>query len=170
MKNKILSLLFFIFLLPAAFSQEQKISSEELMKELPKIENIECKFKQEKLIKNIQKPLLSNGNFKFIKGEGVYFETLYPVKSTVSYTNKDYKQINDIILAISNKKYSKLDREFDFYFSKDGNLWTLTLKPKTESRSEKYLDSLTIEGEENINKIVILTKDGSKTTQWFIIE
>lgn len=170
MKNKILSLLFFIFLLPAAFSQEQKISPEELMKELPKIENIECKFKQEKLIKNIQKPLLSNGNFKFIKGEGVYFETLYPVKSTVSYTNKDYKQINDIILAISNKKYSKLDREFDFYFSKDGNLWTLTLKPKTESRSEKYLDSLTIEGEENINKIVILTKDGSKTTQWFIIE
>ena len=140
------------------------------MKELPKLESIDCKFKQEKLIKNIQKPLLSNGNFKFVKGEGAYFETVYPVQSTVSYTNKDYKQINDIILAISNKKYSKLDREFDFYFSKNERLWTLSLKPKTESKSAKYLDSLTIEGDEYINKIIILAKDGSKTTQWFIIE
>ena len=169
MKNKI-AVLICLLLLPIAFSQEQKISSEELMKELPKLESIDCKFKQEKLIKNIQKPLLSNGNFKFVKGEGVYFETLYPVKSTVSYTNKDYKQINDIILAISNKKYSKLDREFDFYFSKNEKIWTLTLKPKTESKSAKYLDSLTIEGEDYISKIVILAKDGSKTTQWFIIE
>ena len=169
MRIKIL-LLFLIFLFPIALCAVEKVSSEELMKELPKLESIDCKFKQEKLIKNIKKPLLSNGNFRFVKGEGVYFETLYPVKSTVSYTNKDYKQINDIILAISNKKYSKLDREFDFYFSKDQNLWILTLKPKTESKSSKYLDSLTIEGEEYINKIVILSKDGSKTTQWFIIE
>ena len=169
MRIKIL-LLFLIFLFPIALCGVEKVSSEELMKELPKLESIDCKFKQEKLIKNIKKPLLSNGNFRFVKGEGVYFETLYPVKSTVSYTNKDYKQINDIILAISNKKYSKLDREFDFYFSKDQNLWILTLKPKTESKSSKYLDSLTIEGEEYINKIVILSKDGSKTTQWFIIE
>lgn len=169
MRIKIL-LLFLTFLFPIALCAVEKVGSEELMKQLPKLESIDCKFKQEKLIKNIQKPLLSNGNFKFVKGEGVYFETLYPVKSTVSYTNKDYKQINDIILAISNKKYSKLDREFDFYFSKDQNLWTLTLKPKTESKSSKYLDSLTIEGEEYINKIVILSKDGSKTTQWFIIE
>ena len=45
-------------------------------------------------MKNISKPIISNGNFKFVKNEGVYFETTYPIKSTVSYTNKDYKQIN----------------------------------------------------------------------------
>ena len=169
MKNKIL-MIFIMFLLPVSFGSGQKISSEELMKELPKIDSIECKFKQEKNIKNLQRPLLSEGNFRFVKGEGVYFETLYPIKSTVSYTNKEYKQINDIILAISNKKYSKIDREFDFFLSKNGNVWELELKPKTGSRSEKYLETLNIEGEKYINKIIITAKDGSRTTQWFLVE
>ena len=122
------------------------------------------------IIKNLQRPLLSEGNFRFVKGEGVYFETLYPIKSTVSYTNKEYKQINDIILAISNKKYSKIDREFDFFLSKNEDVWELELKPKTGSRSEKYLETLNIEGEKYINKIIITAKDGSRTTQWFLVE
>ena len=169
MKNKLFIVLI-MFLFPFAYSDGQKISSEELMKSLPRIDSVECKFKQEKVIKNLQKPLLSEGNFRFVKGEGVYFETLYPVKSTVSYTNKEYKQINDIILAVSNRKYSKIDREFDFFLSKDGDVWSLELKPKTGSRSDKYLDSINIEGENYINKIVITTKDGSRTTQWFLTE
>ena len=168
MKNKIVFLfafLFFSFLPLNAYSE--KIFSEQLADKLPKIENRECKFRQEKVLKNLQKPLVSNGNFKLVKGEGVYYETLYPVKSTVSYTNRDYKQINDIILAVSNKKYSKLDREFDLFYIGNKNMWTLKLEPKEVSRAYKYLDFILLKGSDKIDQIVIVTKDESKTTQWF---
>ena len=146
----------------------QKVSSDELLKKFPMVESRECLFKQEKVLKNIQKPLVSNGNFKLVKGEGVYFETLYPVKSTVSYTNKEYKQINDIIKAVSDKKYSRLEREFDLFYSENKNLWTLKLEPKEVSKSYKYLDYIELNGSKEIDKIVIMTKDGNKTTQWFM--
>ena len=83
--------------------------------EIPAMDSISCKFKQEKRLINVEKPLLSSGNFRFVKNQGIYFETLQPIKTTASYTNKDYKQINDIIQAISNKKYSKIEKEFKFY-------------------------------------------------------
>ncbi|MBR6163179.1 hypothetical protein IKQ26_04755 [bacterium] len=158
----------FFFIAFLGTANAQKISSSELFNKLPEIEDRECSFKQEKILKNIQKPLVSNGNFKLVKGEGVYFETVYPIKSTVSYTNKEYKQINDIILAVSNRKYSRLDREFSLDYSKNKNVWTLKLEPREGSKAFKYLDFIELTGSEKIDKTVIVTKDGSKTTQWFM--
>ena len=171
MTNKIF-LLLFLFILPVAFGGEveRKITAKELASELPEINSVECKFKQEKQLKNLQKPIVSSGNFKFIKDEGVCFETLSPVKSTVSYTNKEYKQINDIILAVSNKKYSKIDREFDFFYSSDNGHWKLRLEPKQGAKTEKYIEFILVEGSKQIEKTVIATKDGNKTTQWFLTE
>ena len=144
------------------YDKPTKIS--EFINELPKLnKNINCKFKQEKHITNIATPITSGGNFRFIKDKGVYFETTYPIKSNVSYTNQDYKQINDIILAISNKKYSKLEKEFDFFYKRNNNNWTLGL-----SQVINYLNSITIEGEDNINKININLKNGNSTILWFI--
>ena len=78
----------------------------------------------------VREKSLEKIDFKFDKNEGIFFETTYPIKSTTSYSNKDNQQINDIILAISNKKYSKLDKMFDFYYEKKGLIWTWGLKPK----------------------------------------
>lgn len=167
MKNKFVISAFLLFLFLPLNAHSEKVSSEQLADKLPKIENRECKFRQEKVLKNIQKPLVSNGNFKLLKGEGVYFETLEPFKSAVSYTSRDYKQINDILLAVSNKKYSKLDREFDLFYFGNKNLWTLKLEPKEVSKAYKYLDFIELKGSDKIDKIVIVTKDGNKTTQWF---
>ena len=173
MKIKILSLItifMFSVLVCSASLYDNKTPAKELSKELPSLNNIECKFKQEKVLKNIQNPLISGGNFKFDKSQGVFFETTYPIKSTTSYTNKDYEQINDIILAISNRRYSKLDGKFDFYYQKDNSLWSLGLKPKENTGINRYIESITIEGTDYINKIIISMKDGSKTTQWFSIK
>ena len=101
----------------------------------------------------------------FVKSSG-----FLAIKSTTSYTNKDCEQINDIIMAISNKKFSKLDNKFDFYYQSRDENWTLGLKPKQNTVTDKYIDSITIDGNRYIKKIVILMKDGSKTTQWFSIE
>jgi hypothetical protein len=173
MKNKILAiiLLYLSFVLTCnATVYNNKISAKELSKILPTLNDIDCKFKQEKVLKNINKPLISGGNFSFKKQEGIFFETTYPIKSTTSYTNKDCEQINEIIMAISNKKSTKLDSKFNFYYEKLENIWTLGLRPKEKTNIDKYIDSITIKGLDNIQEIVILMKDGSKTTQWFSVE
>ena len=172
MKSKIVLLIlsFFIFLSSVDASVfDNKIDAKSLSEKLPKLDSISCKFKQERKLKNIDKVLVSGGDFKFDKNDGIFFETTYPIKSTTSYSNKDNQQINDIILAISNKKYSKLDKMFDFYYEKKDLIWALGLKPKEKTPSDKYISSIIIEGTDYINKIEILMKDGSATTQWFSI-
>ncbi len=173
MKSKfgylIICFLFFILSCSASV-YDHKTNAKVLMKELPVLNNIECTFKQEKILKNIEKPLISGGNFKFDKSRGVFFETTYPIRTITSYTNKDYEQINDIILAISNRQYSKLDNAFDLYYQKNTEDWTLGLVPKGTTILDKYVGSITIDGSDYIKKIVIDFRDGSRTTQWFSVE
>ena len=145
---------------------EHKATLETISKKIPQMENIKCKFKQEKTLQNIQKPVLSSGDFEFKKNEGVYFYTTYPIKSNVSYSGKNYKQINNVVSAISNKNFSKLEKEFDFYFEESDSQWRLGLKPKDKELSN-YLSQITVEGENYIRKINIVQKNGNQTTIWF---
>ncbi len=140
---------------------------ESISKQIPKIGSIKCKFRQEKFLQNISKPLISSGDFEFIENKGVYFHTLYPIESTVDYTNKNYKQINDIVNAISAKKYSRLEKEFDFFYEENGNKWTLGMKPKKNSNAYNYISSITLDGSDYINKIRIQQTNGNKTILWF---
>lgn len=140
----------------------------DISKQIPKMGSIKCKFRQEKYMQNISKPLISSGNFEFIENKGVYFHTLYPIQSTVDYTNKNYKQINDVVNAISTNKYSKLEKEFDFYYEKTSDKWSLGMKPKKNSNAYNYISSITIDGTDYINKISVEQKNGNKTILWFI--
>ena len=169
MKNKLfLAFILLFFSLTAradVFDYPSKISS--FINEIPEITNITCDFKQQKDIKNVKKPVISGGKFTFDREKGVLFETLYPVKSTVSYNNRDYKQINVVIKAISDKKYSTIESEFDFYFQNGKDKWELGLKPKKSSKSKELLSSIEIYGSAQIDKIIIRTQNGNKTTIWF---
>ena len=138
-----------------------------ISKQIPKMGSVKCKFRQEKYMQNISKPLVSSGNFEFVENKGVYFYTLYPYKSTVDYTNKNYRQINDIVTAISTKKYSRLEKEFSFYFEGNIEKWSLGMKPKKNSKSYGYISSIIIEGNKNIDKISIFQANGNKTLIWF---
>ena len=80
------------------------VSLRNIADQIPEMQSIKCKFKQEKTMPNISKPLISSGDFEFVKNKGVYFNTTYPIKSSVDYTNKNYKQVNDIVNAISAKR------------------------------------------------------------------
>ena len=142
-------------------------SLEIISKQIPKPENIKCKFKQEKYIKNIQKPVVSGGDFEFVKGEGVYFTTTYPIYSKTDYTNKNYRQINDIISAISSKKYSKIEKEFNFYYEEKKSGWILGMKPKRNSKTAEFISSITVSGKDYIQKIETAQTNGNKTILWF---
>lgn len=167
MKKFSLIFLFLIFNTAFANIWDSKCTLETISKQLPPINSIKCKFKQEKIIPNIEKPLISSGNFEFIENDGIYFYTTSPFKSNTNYTNKNYKQINDIINAINSKKFAKLEKEFDFYFEKNEINWTFGLKPKNGQKSSEFLSSIMIEGKDIIQKIIIKMTDGTITTLWF---
>lgn len=135
---------------------------------IPSLNNINCKFRQEKVIKSSNLILKTSGDFSFEKDKGVIFYTTYPIKSTSSYTSKEYKQINSIISAILNKSYSRLEREFKFFYEKNDANWTLGLIPKENTQVYNYLKSIEIVGNQKmITKMIILPVDLSKTTIWF---
>ena len=140
---------------------------ETISKQLPEFGSIKCKFKQEKHLKNISKPVISSGDFEFIKNKGVYFYIKYPIESTVNYTDKNYHQVNDIINAISSKKYSKIEKEFNLYFINNKDEWFIGMKPKKDSAVYTYITSITINGKDYIRQIKISQTNGNETVIWF---
>ena len=109
--KKILTFILSLFFIPPVFAGLYD-------KEEP-LNNISCKFRQEKQTSNIL--LKSSGDFVFDKSKGVTFYTTYPIKSTTSYSTREYRQINNVITAISNKSYSRLEKDFKFYFQKEND-------------------------------------------------
>lgn len=166
--KKIILLLFSFCIISSA--QANVFEHPQLLKNItmPSLNDINCKFKQEKVIKSSNLILKSSGDFSFEKNKGVVFYTTYPVKCVSSYTSKEYKQINSIISAISNKSYSRLERDFKFFYEKNDANWTLGLIPKENTQVYNYLKSIEIVGNQKmITKMIILPVDLSKTTIWF---
>lgn len=130
-------------------------TSRHIAKQMPELKDVSCKFTQEKYIGSAV--LKSGGNFQFIKNKGAIFETLYPIKSTVSYTSSQNKQMNDVIVAISNKNYAYLDKNFDLYYKHENDNWIIGLKPKKSSVAASQLHDIIIKGKTDINNIKINT-------------
>ncbi len=164
---KIIFLILILFLfspkvLADVFDKPSNVSS--VVKSLPEIKNVSCKFTQEKFIANSAMTLKSGGNFVFDRNNGVIFETLYPVKSTVSYSSNSNKQINRVVNSIINKNYSDLEKNFNIYFEKNSLLWSLGLIPRRETATAEVIDKLKISGNSYIKTIEIKTIGGDITT------
>ena len=135
-------------------------ASKDISKSIPELNSVSCKFTQERYLES--SVLKSGGYFRYIKDKGTIFETLYPIKSTVSYNSSKNRQINDIINAVSNKNFGYLDNNFDLYYSKENNSWTVGLKPKAKSAVSSQLHDIIIKGKSEINFIKISTvKNGT---------
>lgn len=162
----ILCLLIMPFANANVFEHPQNLPT--IAKQLPELNSINCKFRQEKTISSSHLILKSSGDFKFEKNKGITFYTTYPIKSTSSYSSREYKQINSIISAITNKSYSRLERDFNFYYEGNIQNWTVGLLPKKNSQVYDYLKSIELSGNSKmITKITILPVDLNKTTIWF---
>lgn len=147
----------FILILFFTVNSAFALSAKEIVNEIPPMKSVSCTFKQQRILPS--NTFVSGGDFKFIEGKGVIFNTTYPVKMTTTYANN--KQINEIILAVSRKDYSYLEKNFDINFTKD-TYWKLVLTPKNEN-IKNHLKSVSINGNENIKRILINTVNNGKT-------
>ena len=137
------------------------------MQDLPNFGDVACKFKQEKTMPGTTTTLKSGGDFQFTKSEGAVFKTTWPIQAVSTYKTSENKQINNIIISISNKNYSQIKKDFDLFFEKQNDKWTLALVPKKESRPAKQLEHIVIQGSKNINVITVNTKNSGKTIMMF---
>lgn len=163
LEMKLFKIILIVFLcISPAFAEvfEHPVSLKKTVSKLPELGNRTCKFSQEKTLPT-NLILKSSGDFEFKKDSGVTFYTTYPVKTT-SYP-QNFSEVNNIIKAISTKSYGKLEKDFNFFYESNGNEWTLGLKPKFNSKIKNFLKSIEIKGTEEIDKMVIISNDGTKT-------
>ena len=167
--KKVLFLVFFLFIGLISYSQEEvfkhKVSTETI--EIEPFRDVVCKFEQEKTIPASNTTIKSGGDFKFVLKKGVIFETLYPVKYTTSYTSKENKYVNDIIVAISKKNFSQIEKTFDVHYMKQNEKWVLGLIPKIDTPAALQLKSIVIFGQKDINRIYINTINNGSTNLKF---
>lgn len=170
MIKKFLMLILLLFTVNSAFADvfDNPSSVEKIVSEVPKFGDVTCKFKQEKTMPNSSAVLKSGGDFQFTKNKGAFFKTTYPIDSVSNYSSSENKQINDIILSISNQDYSRVKKNFDLFFEKQKNgNWILGLRPKKDSRPGKHLQNIVIQGKKNINIITVSTIKAGKTKMFF---
>lgn len=165
--------LFFIFLGTCAVYAEgifsHKTTAQKVVSVMPEFESKSCKFSQSKIMTSSSAALKSSGNFKFIKNQGVIFETTYPIHSESSYTASQNKKINNIVKSVVNKNYSYLEKNFDIYYMSTGaGKWMLALRPLQNSPAKEGMKSIQITGETKykqgiITKMLIETPNASTT-------
>ena len=155
--KKPLLLLILLFVISSANAAENvfnhKVETEAI--KIAPFTDVTCKFEQEKSLPNSNQTIKSGGDFQFVLKKGVIFETQYPVKYTTSYTSKENKYVNDIIVAISKKNFSHIEKNFDIFFQKQDEKWVLGLIPKAETPAANQLKNIIIFGEKNIDRIII---------------
>ncbi len=166
-------ILFFIFLGTCAVYAEgifsHKTTAQKVVSVMPEFESKSCKFSQSKIMTSSSAALKSSGNFKFIKNQGVIFETTYPIHSESSYTASQNKKINNIVKSVVNKNYSYLEKNFDIYYMSTGaGKWMLALRPLQNSPAKEGMKSIQITGETKskqgiITKMLIETPNASTT-------
>lgn len=167
MKKILLVLLVMLCSLNMSFAFGSKKNAKDIAEQIPELENISCTFTQKKAIENMT--LNSGGNFKFVKDKGVIFETLYPIQMITTYNSPRTKYVNDIILAVSKKDYTYLDKNFKLDFARLDNKWHLVLNPKKDN-IKKHLNSVAIDGNTYINRIYIDTVNSGQTEILFNCE
>lgn len=164
MKKLFITLLLFLIMSSANASDEvfnHKVSTDAI--EIAPFRDVVCKFEQEKTIPSSNAIIKSGGDFKFVLKKGVIFETLYPVKYTTSYTSKENKYVNDIIVGISKKNFSQIEKTFDIHYMKQNEKWVLGLIPKVDSPAALHLKNIIIFGQKDIDRIYINTINNGST-------
>ena len=168
MKRPLL-LLISLFVMSSAIASEDvfnhKVETDAI--QIAPFSDVTCKFEQEKSLPNSNQVIRSGGDFQFVLKKGVIFETQYPVKYTTSYTSKENKYVNDIIVAISKKNFSQIEKTFDVHYMKQNEKWVLGLIPKTDTPAALQLKSIVIFGQKDINRIYINTINNGSTNLKF---
>ncbi len=125
-------------------------------KQLTKAPITQGKFQQEKRLKFLTKPLMSDGLFTYQQGKGVIWKTQTPVQTTMLITDSamltgEGKQamppaFGDIFKALLGGELQRLQQNFDITGTNQKSSWTLQLTPK-DDMLKKVISHINITGD-----------------------
>lgn len=142
-------------------------------------------FVQTRSITGIDKPLVSRGDFIFVKSKGIYWHTSEPVEFNSRFLHPAFvgsrqrqqpkpspmqKRIGQLMMNFLGGDIKSLEKQFHLTLTENEGVWKLSLDPKRKA-VKKQLSLLTIGGTDYINEISIInTKSGTTTIQFSNIQ
>ncbi len=141
---------------------------------LAKHSYIKGNFNQEKIIKRLNRSLISNGNFIIAAEYGIVWETLKPFPSTMAVGrdyiiqstpgssktkldaagNETFIRLAEIISAVFSGNSSRLINNFNIYFTESGSTWTVGLIP-SENAILSFVSGIVMSGDSVIKHITL---------------
>ena len=138
--------------------------------------SINSSFIQERRISVLPLPLVSTGKFKFQYQEGILWETLKPIQSTIIISENGIQeennferteiggssQIGKVLLGLFSGDLASLESYFFIVTKGDVNKWNLFLEPKNSLVSSQ-IASISIEGRESVESIYLVEANGDSS-------
>ena len=181
------SVLYLLALLLMAVSLNVKaLTFEELQLQMQQYPTLRCNYTQEKKIKELASPLISQGTMLLSRQYGLYWQQLIPFDMSLCATETDFIQTlagqqpqvvsrNDnpmlfeiihTLKALFSGDKEALETNFTTDFRSTGNNWELILTPKQEPFSLIFSE-LRVSGTDFIDKLQLFDKGGDLTTLTF---
>jgi hypothetical protein len=139
---------------------------------LVKTETTEGRFRQEKKIRVLKKPLISTGLFVYHRSKGVIWQTLEPVPSmlVVNQTRLLTTQgeqtlppaFGRVFTAMFGGDLQTMKEGFDISGANDKSAWKLQLKPK-DALLQKVITAMQLTGNQELQQIEIEEANGNFT-------
>jgi hypothetical protein len=139
---------------------------------LVKTEITEGRFRQEKNLKVLKKPLISTGTFIYHRSRGVIWQTLTPVSSVllVNQTRLMTAQgeqalppaFGRVFTAMFGGDVQAMKEGFDISGTNDKTAWKLQLKPK-DALLQKIIVDMQLTGGKELQRIDIKEANGNFT-------
>ena len=140
-------------------------------------------FEQEKYLLNLNRSLISSGNFIIASEHGMVWETLRPFPSTMVLSknfiiqsrpdgrrsvisaqgNETFTKMADVINLVFTGRSQELIENFDIYFLGSAANWNMGLLPR-DSVFASFITRITMNGDSSIRSIKLFEKNGDTTT------
>lgn len=140
------------------------------------------KFVYRKYLKEIPQPLLSRGEFTFVKGAGIDWHTREPFDSDFVLTASGMKQIDDgkttlqmnasdqpavrvvahIFLALLSLDVNALQNSFNLFGAQQAKQWQIGLKPTVPAIAAVFSDAI-VTGSGDVESLLLREANGDRT-------
>ena len=152
----------------------------EIVQTLSSVKKQEGSFIQKRIVQKIQRVFESSGTFLISGKDGIILNVEKPFASRSEISkekmiqvfpdgtsvemnaanNAVFREIAASVQAVFNGNLESLQQKFDIYFVTQKKKWTIGLRPK-EKMIQKALASILLEGQKNLEKVVMLDGEGN---------
>jgi hypothetical protein len=149
---------------------------------LSKAQVLQARFTHRKFLSEIPQPLTSSGEFVFLRDVGVFWHTQQPFDSVFILTQQGILQrdegaetlrlsadtqpavrvIANIFFALFTLDVAALNASFDLYGQKQGDKWSIGLKPKSAAVAGVFKQAI-VSGGASVEQVVLMDKRGDRT-------